>query len=639
MIEEVDPIKNLLVLLKKDIKYQSILNELLEFVDKNSLILGEALFDIAVSKKYVSLVTESGISNNDGFFSEVFSKLGKKILPEIIEDQELLKNINFYFDNKYDFIWLNQVPEEVLISVFSKIKWPKSKKGNRYIQVEILNSVIVLAQKIASAGIEKEVVSKISDFDDLNSPFIGLNRDVTILVEKILKNPDIKPIEWEEDHRQVVVMINQCAIHIKKLYDHKEKFGISLKMTIIIRKLEKYLNRLKNLLKWLSLDSQKEKAQIAATLLKELVYTQNTKNSIKKHFNSSLEFLSFKVVENTSKSGENYIASTTFEYWKLFRKALGGGIIVAFLCWFKTSIYYLFAPAIWTALLYSLNYAMGFVLIHLLKFTLATKQPAMTASTIAESLSNKGKNPDWLNKTTKLLTRQIRSQFISLVGNAIIAFPVAAAIGFAYFNLTGQNIATITKANTLINELNVLKSPAIFHAAIAGVYLMLSGLVSGYYENFWVYHNFQNRISKNLNLLRIFGQEKLNNYTDFIGRNIGGISGNIFLGFMLGSTANLGRALGLMLDIRHVTFASGNFGIAFSSLNYVADKSIIINSVIGIIIIGVINVLVSFGLSITIALLSRGTNFSEIKLLLKQLIRQFIFNGRGFFYPTRKRNK
>ncbi len=606
------------------------------FSENEKNVLEKEIYDFATSKKYVSLLTESGIGHNEGFLSELFSKIGKKILPEIIDNEELTKILNDCFSRKNDYLWLNKIPDKDLAKIFLSLKFPQTPAGQRFIKKEILNSIVVLAQKIASIGIENEVVSKISNFDDLESPFIGLNRDTTILVEKILRNPDMKKNDWESDYRQVIVMMKQCDSQIKLLYIHKEKYGISLRMTILIRKLEKYLNRLESLLKWMASGSANEKAEISAKILKELVQTQNTKYSIKKHFTSNLEFLSFKIVENTSKSGENYIASTPKEYWNLFGKALGGGVIVAFLCWYKTSIYFFKFPAFWTAFLYSLNYAGGFVMIHLLRLTLATKQPAMTASTIAESLSNNGKNLDWLNKTTKLLTRQIRSQFISLVGNAIIAFPVAVGIAWSYFYLTGTHIATVEKANTLITELNIFKSPAVFHAAIAGIYLMLSGLVSGYYENLWVYHNFQKRLAKNPNLVRIFGTDRMKKFTAYLGRNIGGISGNIFLGIMLGSTSTLGKALGFPLDIRHITFASGNFGLAFEAMNYQANQYIIINSIAGIAMIGLINVMVSFGLSITIALLSRGTKFNEIKLLVSKLLRQFIFEGTTFFYPSQK---
>lgn len=601
----------------------------------NYEILGKEIFEIAVNKKFVSLLSESGISDFSGIFSEAFSKIGKKILPEIIEEEELTKAINYYFPNKRDFQWLKLYSDKDLANLLLKINWPKNANGNRYIEREVLNAVVILAQKIASIGIEREVVSKIATFDDLDSPFLGLNRDVILFVEKILSNHKSVPTEREDDYNHILVMLSQCKIEMSKLYKHKDLYGISLRMTVLIRKLEKYLGRLNVLLSWIQSIKKEEKALILAVLLKELVETQNTKNSLRTHFKTNLEFLSFKIVENTSKSGENFIAGSKVEYWQLFRRALGGGVIVAFLCWFKTSIYFQYLPAFWNALFYSLNYAFGFVLIHLLKLTLATKQPAMTASTIASSLSNNGENLDWLNKSSKLLIRQIRSQFISLVGNVIIAFPIAFIIGWVYFYYTGTHIADFSKANKIISEINVFKSLAIFHAAIAGVYLMLSGLISGYYENIWVYNNMNKRITQNNKLISIFGEQKNTKIANYMDQNIGGIAGNVFLGFLLGSTATIGQAFGLPLDIRHVTFASGNFGIGMVSLNNSVNQITILYTILGIIVIGMVNVFVSFGLSILIALNSRGTTYFEIKLLMQKLLGHFFSNGTSFFYPSR----
>jgi site-specific recombinase len=637
MEKEQDYISDFIIFLKAKYGFKKKpleINELFTTVQLNDEI-GKAIIEIAKTKKYVSLLAESGLLDYTGFISEAFNKLGKKILPDVVEDEELTKDINKYFHNKTDYKWLDAIPTKELADIFLKIKWPQDEKAKKYIEREILNSIIILSQKIASIGIEREVVAKISKFDDLDSPFIGLNREVTLFVEKILGDPNSIPSQRQNDFNQIMVMLSQCASQMSILYKHKDQFGISLKMTVLIRKLEKYFDRLKNLLEWIQAEKIEDKALISAIILKEVVKTQNTKNSLRKHFKSNLEFISFKIVENTSKSGELYIASTKREYWKLFRRALGGGVIVAFLCWFKTSIYFQFLPAIWTAFFYSLNYALGFVLIHVLKYTLATKQPAMTASTIAESLSNNGKNPDWLNTSTKLLIRQIRSQFISLVGNAIIALPMAFIIGWVYYYFTGTHIASPSKALILIKELNIFKSLAIFHAAIAGIYLMLSGLVSGYYENVWVYNNLHQRIIKNERLNFVFGTSKIVKMSSYIGNNIGGISGSIFLGFCLGSTGIIGRALGLDIDIRHITFASGNFGIAFASLNNFIEWPIILNCLLGITIIGVVNVFVSFGLSILIALNSRGTKFLEIKQLFSKLFYQLFSNGTTFFYPSK----
>lgn len=427
-------------------------------------------------------------------------------------------------------------------------------------------------------------------------------------------------------------MISQCNSQISYIYKHKDVFGISLQLTSLVRQPEQHLKRLAQLLELLQTNDQYRKWLIITQLLKEFVYAENTKYSLRKHFSTNLELLTFKVIENTSKTGEHYIASDKIAYWKLFGKALGGGAIVAFLCGDKTRLYFQHLPIFWEAFFYSINYSIGFMLIHLLGFTLATKQPAMTASTIAANLSNNGENPNWLHKTTQLLIRLIRSQFISLVGNALIAFPVAYGLDKLYFSALGHHIADPAKAFRLIGELNAWESLALPHAALAGVYLMLSGLISGYYENKWIYNKYSIRLMSHRRLIRLFGQERLNRIAGYFERNFGALAGNFFLGVFLGSTSAIGFTLGLPLDIRHITFASGNFGIAVSSLENQISADLWINSIIGITCIGIMNVLVSFGLSIAFALKSRNAKFSEVKSLFGNLAWQFFHHGLAFFF-------
>jgi site-specific recombinase len=89
------------------------------------------------------------------------------------------------------------------------------------------------------------------------------------------------------------------------------------------------------------------------------------------------------------------------------------------------------------------------------------------------------------------------------------------------------------------------------------------------------------------------------------------------------------------LDIRHITFASGNFGLAFAGLHSHISTDLWINSIIGISCIGLMNVLVSFGLSIAFALKSRNAKFTEVKSLLGNLSWQFFHHGTAFFFPVK----
>jgi site-specific recombinase len=120
---------------------------------------------------------------------------------------------------------------------------------------------------------------------------------------------------------------------------------------------------------------------------------------------------------------------------------------------------------------------------------------------------------------------------------------------------------------------------------------------------------------------------------NYFENNFGGLAGNFALGVFLGSTGAIGFTLGLPLDIRHITFASGNFGIAVASLPYHISSEFWINSILGIISIGIMNVIVSFGLSIAFALKSRNAQFSEVRSLIGNLSWHFFHHGSSFFFP------
>ncbi|SEI54843.1 Site-specific recombinase [Dyadobacter koreensis] len=617
----------------KDKPFEEILgNILMDRREKD--LLAEQIYSILFSTKFVSLLTEAEIGSNKGFFSDASTRLSYKFLPPVDDPVELRTQFDNFFDDKKDYHWVQAIPDENWYHFFADIFREISPALAKYIERELLNSILVLAQRAANLGIEPEVVSKIPRIDDLDSPFLGLNREVMLYVEKTLNQYNYNEEGRDSDYKHILVMISQCKTQVSYIYKHKDVFGISLQLTYMMRQLEQYLKRLSQLLELLQTDDKQRQWMIVTDLFKEFVYAENTKYSLRKHFSINLQLLTFKVIENTSKTGEHYISSDRSGYWRLFRKALGGGIIVGLLCCNKTRLYFQHLPIFWEAFFYSLNYSIGFMIIHILGFIIATKQPAMTASTIAANLSNNGQNPNWLETTTQLLIRLVRSQFISLVGNASIAFPVAYGLDWIYFYFNGFHIADPAKAHKLIGELNAWESLAIPHAALAGVYLMISGLIAGYYENKWIYNKFSLRLINHPGLIRILGQKRLNRAANYFEHNFGALAGNFALGVFLGSTSAIGFTFGLPLDIRHITFASGNFGIAFAGLNSHISTDLWINSVIGITCIGIMNVLVSFGLSIAFALKSRNAKFSEVKSLLGNLSWQFFHHGSAFFFPV-----
>jgi site-specific recombinase len=77
----------------------------------------------------------------------------------------------------------------------------------------------------------------------------------------------------------------------------------------------------------------------------------------------------------------------------------------------------------------------------------------------------------------------------------------------------------------------------------------------------------------------------------------------------MGFTATMGDLVGLPLDVRHVTFSAANFAIALVGLNYAVSPEAAGNAIAGILLIGAVNLLVSFGLALWVALRARKIRF------------------------------
>ena len=90
-----------------------------------------------------------------------------------------------------------------------------------------------------------------------------------------------------------------------------------------------------------------------------------------------------------------------------------------------------------------------------------------------------------------------------------------------------------------------------------------------------------------------------NRFADYISKHYGALWGNFFFGVMLGLTAYVGYLVSLPLDIRHVAFSVSNVG--YSSVVIWPGIWIFLEFVFFALLIGVINLAVSFFLALNVA--------------------------------------
>lgn len=322
--------------------------------------------------------------------------------------------------------------------------------------------------------------------------------------------------------------------------------------------------------------------------------------------------------------------------------SIGGGLVVGFMCVTKVLLSKLELSSFGEAFVYSMNYSIGFVILYLLGFTLATKQPAMTASTLISALENglkKGGSKRTKHKVfAKLFSEVFRSQIVAFIGNVLMAFPVAMLVVYLVDVQMDYNIPE-AKWEKLIKNLNPTTSLAIFHAGIAGVFLFLSGIIAGGIANRNKFNNIYSRIGKHPFLKKRLGKKFALKLAQFIENKWAGIMSNFWFGVFMGSTASIGIFLGLNLDIRHIAFSSGNFALGMYGSGFSLSPSMIGWSLAGIFLIGFMNFWVSFGLSMVLAFRSRRIPLSEFKSILLSVLTYLVHSPSVFFWPPKQVQK
>jgi site-specific recombinase len=560
---------------------------------------------------FVNVFSEYGINSNRGFFPEIARRLKHKILPSNVPENELSHFINFVFDNANDYEWLEKINYSSWEAMTDLIDARQLIPHSQKLAHQVHNAIIILCHRLATIGIDPYLISKLPEIDDSNSPFFELNHLVNLFVKKHLENKTLE-IDYEE-LETIWQSINRAESIFSSIQEKKDEIGTSLHSTYLLQRAHQHICRIRLLLNLFVTKEKSNKVLTISQLVTELVKAEQTKNLVRRFIKENTNLLAHRIVSHTSEKGEHYIGFSKKENVKLFKSAMGGGVIVVLLVYIKHFIHHLHAPLFIEGFLFGLNYSAGFVFMYLAHLTLATKQPAMTAAFIADSIDS-GNNSG--NKPWMMFKQVIRSQFVSLIGNLVIVLPLcflsAWFINF-YFH---YSVFNYTESKVQMYSNHPVYSASLIYATITGVFLSLSGIVIGYFDNKVVYSEISQRIIKHPKLIRKYSLEKRQKLAAFVQKNLGGIVGNVFLGFSLGMAGNIGKFIGIPFDIRHVTISSGNFAIALGS-DHSYELDLIISVFLGIIYIGLINIASSFMISFIVACRSRSLSWKQsLKVLV-----------------------
>ena len=607
----------------------------------------EKLHNVFANKQKVILFTDAGLLNSVSFFKELRRRISRQLLPDQPSQENIQYVLNQLFYRPSDVKWVHQIPLDNWKELFNilAISTFYEDSESKTTSKQILLAIMILSQRMGGLALQTDVRRMVPEYAHLNSPFIALDDELNNLARTLSKedNPYLYIQDHELDYKQLNILAGQCEDFVNKADANTSKYGVSFSVNQTLLLIRQQIKRIKRLYNYLFIEKEADKCEKTIAFYLDMVKTNSKKNNIRKLIDDSVYNITYEITNYTGKTGEHYITSTTGEYFKMLKTALWGGVIVGFMCLVK--LYMSMQPDqsdFFRALNYSFNYAIGFVLIYLTGSTLATKQPAMTASTIAktlESLSDNDNNKEKQKHYTEfsaLFTRLFRSQFIAFVGNVFGAFPVSMllAIGMSY--LSGYNIAT-KKSLHLLEDLNIWHTTVFLHACIAGIFLFLSGIIAGNVASVNNFNNFYYRLSEHPFLKGFFGKVRMQRVANWMQQKWPSVVSNIWFGVFMGSAWAIGHFFGLPIDIRHITFASGNLAYGLYGMNFIISLENILWCILGIGIIGLGNFIVSFGLSLWIALRSREVPASELKYLGRCVWRAFKTHPRAFFFPVKEK--
>lgn len=574
---------------------------------------------------WVSLLADLGFATRATLGGELTARLKMSLLPQTLDTRSGAQLFSLWFQPG-DAAWLSEIDHPTLVRLGQIL--PVTG-----VDSALLRALVALASLVGAAGHGATLRERMAADLLAARPFEALLGDLTALRQAMADGgsaSDVIPAA-----NTLRARWDACRRAADSASDDFDGRGFELDVVHaqeLVRARSQRAEWLINVL--LAPDRPDEIRRLVVLLLGTLDERQRTLPMIALHYAQ----LARLVTERSAEAGHHYIARTRDDFVAMFRRALGGGVVVAGSTLLKFAIGALGLGLFWTGLWSGVLYAASFVLIMLLGGTLATKQPAMTAHALAELLPPGGGQMD--GAQTQAFVDQavalIRSQFAAALGNvsacvpAVLVLMALTTLGF------GMDLVGPAKAGATVAGLSVWGASALF-AAFTGVLLFVSSLFAGWADNWFVVNRIESALAWSPRIVAMWGPVRARRWSLWWSRHIAGIAGNVSLGLLLGLVPAILQFLGVEIDVRHVTLASGQLAAAVAALGWASVLTpAFVAAAMGIVAIGVLNLGVSFALAFRLALASRGIRIQERSQLWKALRARARTHTLSFIWPDKK---
>ena len=562
----------------------------------------QILHDFWSHHSYIRVISESGLPDEVFLLRELLSRALRHLMPvdEVQGDlYVLLDSLNF---RESDAQWVASLPESVA-EWWADIFRPSPSS--------ILVSSKLLALRATNLALARDFLTLADEADVAKSCFFNL----PALVEHVVQNPDDFP-QWEQ-RRQA------CEEQLREVTQLLDETGSSANVVFRVRLLRSLLWRIHQVL------SLRREASDSRSFAISLVHGFAAQRKITSVFSASTRRLARSVVEKTGRVGQHYIAGNSAQWKAMGWGAILAGVVTCFTALFKYSISSVVQAPLLVAMAHSLNYVSSFLLMQAGGFLLASKMPAATAATLVDAMED----PDKDHMAS--LQAIAQTQTLVTIGNLAGAIVAAITVNRIWNLVTGHPFLTAEEAEHGVHMLLPLHSMTIPFAILTGVFLWLSSLATGWTANYVALTKLESAISHSLRIRRRIGPRRANAIAHWLRHHAAGSAGYIVLGCLLGAVPILFGLFGIPLEVRHVTLGAAGLTYALDAQRlggslHLADT---VFSSLGILLVGVCNILTSFALSFLLAVRARDIGEAKARRFLGEVGRKILSHPVTFLWP------
>ena len=573
-----------------------------------------------------------GIFSRTGFTREVSMRVYERFNPSYKDLNKLHDVFLYLFYSRHDQKWLQTITLRQWLNLYHLLKQHAEAESMtaaaRQIWQARLHALEMLSIWVAAEELDPDFMRIEPKLLEVDSPFIALKREIAAL------EMHYQTSETRYDDAHIRVMLDQCRKVVERLRRKGTGVGAgsSVKMAHLLERLSQTLDRLELLLDVQMAEDTHTYQRLNLNLLYSLTVAAIEQRTTGLLWKRSVKMLARSISENSGDHGEHYITRNRSEYWGMLRSAAGAGVLIALMTLIKIHVNEQGYGEFKTMVLVSLNYAIGFMMIHMLHFTVATKQPAMTASSIAFEVERSDTGRAVNKKLATLFIDVVRSQSVAVFGNVSVAILLAAVISGLFAFYQHQPLLSTEMVSHQLKSIRPFTQPTLFYAAIAGVWLFCSGIIAGFFDNRANYLDLRKRLSVHPLLMKIMPKQLRICFANYMHVHYGSLAGNFFFGILLGVTGYIGYLLDLPLDIRHVAFSSANLGYAAISSNMSVFSFIL--GLLSVLLIGLVNLWVSFTLALWVALRARDSKIDSFSMLASTIWTQIKENPLNLIFPV-----